>query len=87
MTGTQELLAEPVSGPDLAAEIEQAGRPIGKLTLLLIAVLLVAGGVLAGRSTSTGSGPASVQPSQNGSRTQQQGGCPGGGQGGGFPAG
>ncbi|WP_208026009.1 hypothetical protein [Amycolatopsis acidicola] len=102
MTDTQELLTEPVSGEDLAAEIERAGKPVGKLTLLLIAVLLVAvgfaGGVWAGRSSSTGSGPASVQPSQNGGRTGQQGGYgglpsggqggfPGGGQGGGFPAG
>jgi len=86
---TEQLLTEPLPGEDLAKEIEQAGKPVGKWTIALIAVALVAagfaGGVWAGRASSSSEGPAAVSPSQNGGRFQQ-GGYPGGGlQQGTFP--
>ena len=86
---TQEILAAPLPDEDLEAEIERAGKPVGKLTLALVALVLVAagfaGGVWVGSSshgTSPAAGPQQVQ--QNGGRT---GGFPGGGGRGGFPTG
>ncbi|AIJ26086.1 hypothetical protein [Amycolatopsis methanolica] len=77
---TQEILAAPLPDADLAAEVERAGRPVGKVTLALVALVLLAAGFAGGvwvGSSAGGSSPA-AGPQQTQQTSGRVGGFPGG---------